>query len=92
MKKPGECLKWDTAKSLNALNTVGYKEIIAALEGETDMDTAIELIKRNTRRFAKRQMTWFRRDQRINWFPLNSEEELFALPEKILEIINIAHC
>ncbi|MBN2425275.1 MAG: tRNA (adenosine(37)-N6)-dimethylallyltransferase MiaA [Calditrichaceae bacterium] len=51
----------------NALNTVGYKEVIAYLNGEISMEEMIELIKRNTRRYAKRQMTWFRADKRILW-------------------------
>ena len=50
-----------------ALKAIGYKEIIAALKGETDMDTAVRLIKQSTRRFAKRQITWFKRNKRIVW-------------------------
>ncbi len=52
---------------LNALNTVGYKELFEHLAGRISLTEAVESIKRNTRRFAKRQMTWFRRDQRIQW-------------------------
>ncbi len=55
-------------KSLNALNTVGYKEIFRYLEKEWEWDFAISEIKKNTRRFAKRQLTWFRKDQEIKWF------------------------
>jgi tRNA dimethylallyltransferase len=51
-----------------ALQTVGYKEIFDHLDGLTTLDEAVELIKRNTRRYAKRQMTWFRRDNEIKWF------------------------
>lgn len=51
-----------------ALQTVGYKEIFDHLDGLTTLDEAVELIKRNTRRYAKRQMTWFRRDNQIKWF------------------------
>lgn len=51
-----------------ALQTVGYKEIFDHLNGLTTLDEAVELIKRNTRRYAKRQMTWFRRDNEIKWF------------------------
>jgi tRNA dimethylallyltransferase len=53
---------------LNALNTVGYKELFGYLEGETDLEFAISEIKKNTRRFAKRQLTWFRKDTDITWF------------------------
>jgi len=55
-------------KHLNALNTVGYKEIFDFLDGITSLDEAIELIKRNSRRYAKRQLTWWGRDNEITWF------------------------
>ncbi|HEY0030782.1 MAG TPA: tRNA (adenosine(37)-N6)-dimethylallyltransferase MiaA [Bacteroidia bacterium] len=55
-------------KQLNALQTVGYKELFDYLENKMDLNTAIELIKQNTRKFAKRQLTWFRRDEEIKWF------------------------
>lgn len=69
---------------LNSLNTVGYKEIISYLRGESDLSRAIELIKRNTRRFAKRQLTWFRADERIEWIRENCEEDLANSHFKIL--------
>ncbi len=52
---------------LNALQTVGYKELFQHMEGKLDMETAVNLIKQNTRRFAKRQMTWFRKYEEMNW-------------------------
>lgn len=55
-------------KELNALQTVGYRELIAHLETEQSLEQAVAAIKQNTRRFAKRQLTWFRKDQQINWF------------------------
>ena len=55
-------------KHLNALNTVGYKELFSHFEGNCTLDEAIELIKRNTRRFAKRQLTWFKKDANTIWF------------------------
>ncbi len=55
-------------RHLNALNTVGFKEIFAFFEGKMTMEEAKEKIKTNTRRFAKRQMTWFKRDKDIRWF------------------------
>ncbi len=58
-------------KDLNALNTVGYKELFKYFEGEWDLDFAISEIKKNTRRFAKRQLTWFRKNQAIKWFDVN---------------------
>src|ERR1700744_1033453 len=55
-------------RHLNALNTVGYSELFDYFDEKTDLNTAIELIKQNTRRFAKRQLTWFRKDQEIKWY------------------------
>jgi tRNA dimethylallyltransferase len=68
-------------KTLNALNTVGYKELFEHLEGKTSLDKAIELIKQHTRNFAKRQITWFRHDKEIIW--LNSHNL-----KNVLEIVN----
>lgn len=63
-------------KHLNALNTVGYKELFKYLDGEWTLDFAISEIKKNSRRFAKRQLTWFRKKEDILWFdyktPLDS--------------------
>jgi tRNA dimethylallyltransferase len=72
------------SSELNALNTVGYKEIIGYLEGRTDLEKAVELIKRNTRRYAKRQMTWFRSDDRIQWLNVSSSSDLKMAEEIIL--------
>ncbi|BDD10385.1 tRNA dimethylallyltransferase 1 [Fulvitalea axinellae] len=55
-------------KELTALKTVGYKEIFGYLDGEYDMEEAIRLVKRNTRRYAKRQLSWFKRDEEMTWF------------------------
>ena len=60
-------------KDLNALNTVGYKELFKYFEGEWTLDFAISEIKKNTRRFAKRQLTWFRKDEAIAWFDYTSD-------------------
>jgi tRNA dimethylallyltransferase len=62
-------------RHLNALNTVGYTEIFNYLDGQTDLPTAIALIKQNTRRFAKRQMTWFNRDTQMHWMQLGQVDE-----------------
>jgi tRNA dimethylallyltransferase len=70
-------------KSLNSLNTVGYKEIISYLEGDISLDRAIELIKRNTRHYAKRQMTWFNADKRIKWYKISSYDDLDKLAYEI---------
>lgn len=55
-------------KHLNALQTVGYKELFSYLEKECSLEEAVSEIKKNTRRFAKRQLTWFRKDTEIQWF------------------------
>jgi tRNA dimethylallyltransferase len=72
-------------KNLNSLNTVGYKEIISFLDDEISLNRAIELIKRNTRRYAKRQLTWFRADERIKWFNVSSSADIDNLA---LQLIN----
>ncbi len=71
------------SKNINSLNTVGYKEIISYLNNEISLDRAIELIKRNTRRYAKRQMTWFRKTENIYW--LTCDENTF--PEQLISQI-----
>lgn len=60
-------------KHLNALNTVGYKELFKYFEGDWTLDFAISEIKKNTRRFAKRQLTWFRKDESIEWFDFKTD-------------------
>ena len=72
---------------LNSLNTVGYKEMISYINGEYDLDRAIELIKRNSRHYAKRQMTWFRKDDRINWFEITTEKEINKIADLIIKDI-----
>jgi tRNA dimethylallyltransferase len=59
-------------KGLNALQTVGYRELFSYFDGNISKEFAIEEIKKNTRRFAKRQLTWFRKDTSIHWFDYNS--------------------
>lgn len=60
-------------KNLNALQTVGYRELFEYFDGKTDLATAVEEIKKNTRRFAKRQMTWFRKNEAITWFDFEAD-------------------
>lgn len=62
-------------RHLNALNTVGYKELFEHLEGKTSLDDAIAEIKKNTRRFAKRQLTWFKRNENVKWFDFRTPTE-----------------
>ena len=70
-------------ESINALNTVGYKEIISYIRGEYSLERAVELIKRNTRHYAKRQMTWFRKDENIKWLTVNSSDDLYTIASSI---------
>jgi len=71
----------------NALKAIGYKEFIGYFNKEYDYDEAVRLIKRNTRRFAKRQLTWFNRDDRIKWFELISGEDAEKTLKQITEYI-----
>jgi len=71
-------------KKLNALQTVGYRELFSYLEGNFTKEFAIEEIKKNTRRFAKRQGTWFRKNEAINWFDYKTN------PSEIINYINNA--
>ncbi|MCF8011568.1 MAG: tRNA (adenosine(37)-N6)-dimethylallyltransferase MiaA [Clostridiales bacterium] len=73
--------------SMVSMQGLGYKEIISYLKGEVEYEEAICLLKRNTRRFAKRQLTWFRRDERIKWFNI----EDFNYPGEVAEeIVKVA--
>lgn len=72
-------------KNLNALNTVGYKELFKYFEGTWPLDFAISEIKKNTRRFAKRQLTWFKKSKGALWFDFNTPFE--AVIEK-LNVLN----
>lgn len=76
-------------KDLNALNTVGYKEFFECFEGKTTKDIAVELIKRNSRRYAKRQMTWWAKDKEIRWFNPEKKKDIFEyLSNYVVDISN----
>ena len=77
-----EAKKLHAHKHLNALQTVGYKELFEYLDGHCPLEHAISEIKKNTRRFAKRQLTWLRKNESILWIPYNLE------PDKMIELIN----
>lgn len=71
-------------KNSNALQTVGYRELFRFFEGEITREEAIEEIKKNTRRFAKRQLTWFRKNENIHWFDYSAPpEEMLLLIKKL---------
>jgi len=74
-------------ENLNSMKGLGYKQIIKHLKGEYSLEEAVRLIKRDTRRFAKRQFTWFRRDNRIKWInPLKNDPVKIA-KEKIKSLL-----
>jgi len=73
------------SKTLNSLNTVGYKETISFLENDISLERAIELTKRNTRRYAKRQLTWFRKDKRNIWIDIKTYKDLEKFTEQLLK-------
>ena len=62
-------------KKLNALQTVGYRELFDFFEGKISLDFAIEEIKKNTRRFAKRQYTWFHKNKHVHWFEISQLDD-----------------
>ncbi len=68
-------------RHLNALQTVGYSEIFGFIEGKYDREEAIRLLKRNSRRYAKRQLTWFRRDGEIRWFHPDEQDSIIQWVE-----------
>ena len=72
-------------REYNALNTVGYSELFDFFDGKTDMDTAIGNIKQNTRRFAKRQLTWFRKDKEVIWMDAGDEKLIDNMLAEIAE-------
>ena len=77
-----EALKLYGFRDLNSLQTVGYKELFEFFDSKISKEEAIELIKRNTRRYAKRQMTWFKRDSEIKWFD-KIDDSIFQFLKKI---------
>lgn len=72
-------------RGLNALNTVGYRELFRWFDGEISREDAITLIRRNTRRYARKQLTWWNRDSDINWFDASEEEMIFSWIESQIE-------
>lgn len=75
-------------RELVSMQGIGYKEIISYLEGEVDLDEAVAILKRNTRRYAKRQLTWFRRDERIKWVNIDKFNTIEEVSNFIINILN----
>ena len=72
-------------RHLNSLNTVGYKELFNYFDGEWPLDLAIEKIRRNSRVYARKQMTWFKRDEEIKWFHPDEETEILRYLDGIIK-------
>ena len=72
-------------RNLPPLNTVGYKELFGKMDNENDLEEAISKIKQNTRRFAKRQITWFNKNKNTRWFNINSNSEVLEYLKNILK-------
>lgn len=82
-----QLLKSGVSRSAVSMQGLGYKEIAASLSGETDLPTAVELLKRDTRRFAKRQLSWFRHMQDLVWVDVGDKEKNADHFESICAII-----
>ncbi|HKC37069.1 MAG TPA: tRNA (adenosine(37)-N6)-dimethylallyltransferase MiaA [Chitinophagaceae bacterium] len=70
---------------VNALQTVGYSEVFEHLDGKISLATAIEEIKKNTRQYAKRQMTWFKKDKEINWVNVKQASNIATVAQKLVD-------
>ena len=73
-----EAMKVFPFRDLNSLNTVGYKELFKYLDGEWTLEEAVEKIKRNTRIYAKKQLTWFKKDMSIRWFHPDQRTDIIS--------------
>lgn len=81
-----EALRVYPYRSLNSLNTVGYKELFKYFDGEWTLDFAVEKIKQNSRIYSRKQMTWFKRDADIRWFHPEQEAEITAYLDSVLPV------
>lgn len=73
-------------RDTNALNTVGYKELFDYMDGRWSLDEAVERIKGNTRRYARKQLTWFKRDESVRWFHPEQQQEILNYISQYEEI------
>lgn len=71
-------------KHLNTLNTVGYKELYEYMDGRHTLDFAVNMIKQDSRRYAKKQLSWFNRDKEINWFHPDEEQKVIDFLQSVL--------
>ncbi|MDF2533461.1 MAG: tRNA delta(2)-isopentenylpyrophosphate transferase [Clostridia bacterium] len=75
------------SRDLVSMQALGYKEIVQYLEGEISLEEAVFILKRDSRHYAKRQLTWFRRDERIKWFDVDEYQERTILVKNIINYI-----
>jgi tRNA dimethylallyltransferase len=76
----------DTQAELNPLRTIGYREPMAFLRGDIGYDEMVRLLKRNSRRYAKRQLTWFRRREEYRWIDLEEELDVASLVRSVCSL------
>ena len=81
-----------SGRDLTSMKALGYRELMAYLDGEVAFAEAVDRIKRNTRRYAKRQRTWFRGEKGVTWLDYQSREEMPELAEKIVKIVQSLPC
>ncbi len=79
-----EAEKFYEHRQLNTLNTVGYKELYEYMDGNWSLDFAVNMIKQDSRRYAKRQLTWFNRDKEIHWFHPDNKQEIIEFVDSKL--------
>ena len=75
-------------KNLVSMQAIGYKEIIDYLEGNSTLEEAVNILKRNTRRFAKRQYTWFLKDENVKWFEIEDIKQIDLTVDEIYDFLS----
>jgi tRNA dimethylallyltransferase len=70
-------------RDLISMKALGYRELMVHLDGETSLEEAVDLIKRNTRRYAKRQLTWFKGEEEVRWLEYSHPDELPGFAQQI---------
>ncbi len=87
LREVRELLEAGYGPELYAMQALGYRELISHLRGEVALGEAVALIQRNTRRYAKRQLTWFRRDSRIRWIPAGEDRDIKDVVADIVRLV-----
>ena len=75
------------SESITAMQGIGYKQVLAYLEGQNSLEETVEIIKRDSRRYAKRQLTWFRRIKDIKWFNVDNSGNNYNVVEDVINYI-----